>query len=75
MAHHDSTPQSVLDASRLTPVMVWTANAHETSKKKPGVIFRRSISGAFVGDVERDLLGVSVGTSRKGRKIRRERKA
>jgi len=26
---------------------------------------------AFVGDVERDLLGVTVGTSRKGRKVRR----
>ena len=68
MAHHNSTPQCVLDAPSLTPDPVWITTVIEG--KAPN-LRRRQIRPAFAGDVERDLLGVTVGTSRKGRKVRR----
>ena len=68
MAHHNSTPQSVLDAPILAPDPVWITTVVEGTTSCPT---RRQIRPAFVGDVERDLLGVTVGTSRKGRKVRR----
>jgi len=68
MAHHNSTPQSVLDAPILTPDPIWITTVIEG--KHPHLT-RRQVRPAFVGDVERDLLGVTVGTSRKGRKVRR----
>ncbi|MBT9255401.1 hypothetical protein KMZ30_07420 [Phycicoccus sp. KQZ13P-1] len=79
MAHHQNTPRSVLDAPEPRAVLAW--NPHRsvpvrlrgllrTRRVKNG---RAAVFGSFVGDVERDLLGVPVGTSRKGRKTRRAR--
>lgn len=68
MAHHNSTPQSVLDAPTMAADPVWITTVVEGKASYPT---RRQIRPAFVGDVERDLLGVTVGTSRKGRKVRR----
>ena len=68
MAHHNNTPQTILDAPTLTPERIWITTVIEGMGK---ALRRRQVMRAFVGDVERDLLGVTVGTSRKGRKIRR----
>ena len=68
MAHNNSTPQSVLDAPTLMPDPVWITTVIEG---KAPHLTRRQVRPAFVGDVERDLLGVTVGVSRKGRKVRR----
>ena len=68
MAHNNSTPPSFLNAPGLTPDPVWITTVIEG--KHPHLT-RRQVRPAFVGDVERDLLGVTVGTSRKGRKVRR----
>ena len=70
MAHHRSTPKSVLNAPQLRPDPVWTTTVMG-DKLSPGIFARRRVRPAFVGDVERDLLGVTVGRSRKGRKVRR----
>jgi len=68
MAHHDSTPQTVLNAPAPKPDPVWTTTVIGGTTFHPT---RQQVRPAFVGDVERDLLGVTVGTSRKGRKVRR----
>jgi hypothetical protein len=68
MAHHNSTPATVLDAPTPLPVRVWITTVLEDKGK---FLKRRAVRPAFAGDVERDLLGVTVGTSRKGRKVRR----
>lgn len=68
MAHHNSTPQTVLDAPSLMPDPVWITTVIEGKAPR---LRRRQVRPAFVGDIERDLLGVTVGTSRKGRKVRR----
>lgn len=68
MAHHNSTPQTILDAPRFTPDPIYITTVIDTRGKVPVV---RQVRAAFVGDVERDLLRVAVGTSRKGRKVRR----
>ncbi len=68
MAHHNSTPQSVLDAPTMVADPVWITTVIGGTTSHPT---RQQVRPAFVGDVERDLLGVTVGTSRKGRKVRR----
>jgi len=47
---------------------VWTTTVIGGTTSHPT---RQQVRPAFVGDVERDLLGVTVGASRKGRKVRR----
>ena len=73
MVHYDSTPQSVLDAPKLSRLGVWIT--HNWVKLGEGKTARwlpvSTGAGSFAGDVERDLLGVTVGVSRKGRKVRR----
>lgn len=72
MASHRSTPKSVLDAPPFTPDPVWiTTRVEVNADTLPARVRIVRVRPAFVGDVERDLLGRTIGLSRKGRKIRR----
>lgn len=57
MPHHRSTPQSVLDAPTLRPDPVWITTI--LGDKVHGLFTARRMRPAFVGNVQRDLLGSS----------------
>ena len=69
MTHHNSTPQSVLDAPSLTPVTVHEHKGFTRSERRHGLTRKHTAAEfaerkqagrylPFVGNVARDLLGI-----------------